>query len=52
MAARIRAAEPAILAANAKDMAGGRDKGLTGAMLDRLELPPHASRQWRRVSKR
>ncbi len=40
MAARIRAAEPAILAANAKDMAGGRDKGLTGAMLDRLELTP------------
>ena len=38
MAARIRAAEPAILAANAKDMDGGRDKGLTGAMLDRLEL--------------
>jgi len=38
MAARIRAAEPEILAANAKDMAGGRDKGLSGAMLDRLEL--------------
>lgn len=40
MAARIRSAEPAILAANAKDMAGGRDRGLTGAMLDRLELTP------------
>ncbi len=40
MAARIRAAEPAILAANAKDMDGGRGKGLTGAMLDRLELTP------------
>jgi glutamate-5-semialdehyde dehydrogenase len=40
MAARIRAAEPAILTANAKDMAGGRDKGLSGAMLDRLELTP------------
>ncbi len=40
MAARIRAAEPEILAANAKDMAGGRDKGLSGAMLDRLELTP------------
>jgi glutamate-5-semialdehyde dehydrogenase len=40
MAARIRAAETAILAANAKDMAGGRSKGLSGAMLDRLELTP------------
>jgi glutamate-5-semialdehyde dehydrogenase len=40
MAARIRAAEAAILDANAKDMAGGRDRGLTGAMLDRLELTP------------
>ncbi len=40
MAARIRAAEPAILAANAKDMEGGRAKGLSGAMLDRLELTP------------
>jgi glutamate-5-semialdehyde dehydrogenase len=40
MAARIRAAEPEILAANAKDMAGGRAKGLSGAMLDRLELTP------------
>ena len=40
MAARIRAAEPEILAANAKDMAGGRNKGLSGAMLDRLELTP------------
>ncbi|MCW1933271.1 glutamate-5-semialdehyde dehydrogenase [Pararhodobacter zhoushanensis] len=29
---------PAILAANAKDMAFGRDKGLSPAMLDRLEL--------------
>ena len=40
MAARIRAAEPAILSAIAKDMAVGRDKGLSGAMLDRLELTP------------
>lgn len=40
MAARLRAAESSILAANAMDMAGGRDKGLSGAMLDRLELTP------------
>jgi glutamate-5-semialdehyde dehydrogenase len=40
MAAQIRARAPAILEANAKDMAAGRDKGLTGAMLDRLELTP------------
>ena len=40
MAKRIRGATPAILAANAKDMAGGKAKGLTGAMLDRLELNP------------
>ncbi len=38
MAARIRAAAPEILAANARDMEAGRTKGLTGAMLDRLEL--------------
>jgi glutamate-5-semialdehyde dehydrogenase len=40
MAKRIREAGPAILAANAKDMAGGKAKGLAGAMLDRLELNP------------
>jgi glutamate-5-semialdehyde dehydrogenase len=40
MAKRIRETAPAILAANEKDMAGGRAKGLTGAMLDRLELNP------------
>jgi glutamate-5-semialdehyde dehydrogenase len=40
MAAQIRARAPAILEANAKDMAAGREKGLTGAMLDRLELTP------------
>ena len=40
MASRIRAAAPAILAANEKDMAGGTAKGLTGAMLDRLQLNP------------
>ncbi|NHK27654.1 glutamate-5-semialdehyde dehydrogenase [Parvularcula flava] len=32
--------EDAILEANAKDMAAAKDKGLTGAMLDRLELTP------------
>jgi glutamate-5-semialdehyde dehydrogenase len=40
MAARIRSSEPDILAANAKDMAAARAKGLSGAMLDRLELTP------------
>src|SRR3546814_10096605 len=33
-----RAAVPAIVAANGKDMARGRDKGLSDAMLDRLRL--------------
>ena len=37
-AAAMRDAAPAILAANAKDMAAGEAKGLTGAMLDRLKL--------------
>jgi glutamate-5-semialdehyde dehydrogenase len=40
MAKRIREAAPAILAANAKDMDAARTKGLSGAMLDRLELNP------------
>ncbi|MBI1360164.1 MAG: glutamate-5-semialdehyde dehydrogenase [Alphaproteobacteria bacterium] len=40
MATRIRAAQADILAANAKDMAAGRDKNLTPALLDRLELTP------------
>jgi glutamate-5-semialdehyde dehydrogenase len=40
MAKRIRESAPEILAANARDMAGGKAKGLTGAMLDRLELNP------------
>ncbi len=40
MARRIRGAQPAILAANEKDMAAGKAKGLSGAMLDRLELTP------------
>ena len=38
MAARLRQAEPAILAANVADMASGRAKALTPALLDRLEL--------------
>ncbi|WP_372024992.1 glutamate-5-semialdehyde dehydrogenase [Tistrella mobilis] len=37
-AAAIRNAVPAILAANAEDMAAGRARGLTGALLDRLAL--------------
>ena len=39
-AAALRAGQPALLEANAKDMAGGREKGLTAALLDRLELTP------------
>jgi glutamate-5-semialdehyde dehydrogenase len=38
MAAAIRAATPEILAANAKDLAAGKEKGLSSAMLDRLML--------------
>lgn len=38
MAAHIRAASADILTANAADMVFGRDKGLSDAMLDRLEL--------------
>jgi len=34
----LRAAEPEILAANARDIAQGEANGLTGAMLDRLRL--------------
>jgi len=40
MAAKIRAIAPEILAANAKDMEAARAKGISGAMLDRLELTP------------
>ena len=36
----IRRREPEILAANETDMAGARVKGLSAAMLDRLELTP------------
>lgn len=39
-AASLRANVDAILEANAKDMDAGRAKGLTAAMLDRLELNP------------
>lgn len=40
MAENIRESEAAILAANAKDMQNGQAKGLSDAMLDRLELTP------------
>lgn len=40
MAARIRAAAPALLDANRQDMAAANAKGISGAMLDRLELTP------------
>jgi glutamate-5-semialdehyde dehydrogenase len=39
-AAALRDASAVILAANAKDLADGEAKGLTGAMLDRLRLTP------------
>ncbi len=38
MARAIEDQKPALLAANQRDMAAGRDKGLDAAMLDRLEL--------------
>jgi glutamate-5-semialdehyde dehydrogenase len=38
MAAAVRNATPALLAANAKDLAAGTEKGLSAAMLDRLML--------------
>jgi len=38
MAGAVEAAGPTILDANARDMAAGRDKGLSAAMLDRLLL--------------
>ena len=38
MAAAIRRRAPELLAANAKDLQGGSDKGLSAAMLDRLML--------------
>ncbi len=37
-AERLRGAEDAILAANARDMAAGAERGLSAAMLDRLKL--------------
>ena len=40
MATRLRAAAPQILEANKLDMAAANAKGLSGSMLDRLELNP------------
>lgn len=40
MADALIAAESTILAANADDLAGGKEKGLTDAMMDRLALTP------------
>ncbi|KGM54846.1 gamma-glutamyl phosphate reductase [Lysobacter daejeonensis GH1-9] len=40
MAAQLESNRDAILAANADDLARGRDAGLSGAMLDRLMLDP------------
>ncbi|MEL7102348.1 MAG: glutamate-5-semialdehyde dehydrogenase, partial [Pseudomonadota bacterium] len=40
MADALVMAEPAILSANAEDLASGREKGLTDAMMDRLALTP------------
>ncbi len=39
-AVALRTAEPEILAANARDVAAGEARGLSGAMLDRLRLDP------------
>jgi gamma-glutamyl phosphate reductase len=39
-AAALRSAEADILEANARDIAAGEEKGLTGALLDRLRLDP------------
>jgi glutamate-5-semialdehyde dehydrogenase len=39
-AVRLRADEAAILTANARDMATGTERGLSGALLDRLKLDP------------
>lgn len=40
LARRLREAESELLAANAQDMAAGRENGLDAALLDRLELTP------------
>jgi glutamate-5-semialdehyde dehydrogenase len=40
MAASIRRAEPAILAANAEDLNGAKAAGISGAFMDRLTLNP------------
>lgn len=40
MAAELEAERPSILEQNAIDLAAGKEKGLSGALLDRLELTP------------
>lgn len=40
IARRLRVSHDLLRAENEKDLAAGRDKGLSGAMLDRLELTP------------
>ena len=51
MAICIRAHERAILAANAEDLADARDKGQSGAFIDRLVLNPSASKPLPRPSR-
>ena len=51
MARAIRANAPAILAANAEDVAEVRAGGATSAFIDRLTLTPRASTRWRMVSR-
>lgn len=45
IAKALRAAEPELLAANAKDVANARDRGLDAAMIDRLILTPSGIEQ-------
>jgi glutamate-5-semialdehyde dehydrogenase len=40
LSARLKAAEPALLAANARDVEAGREGGMTEALIDRLSLSP------------
>jgi glutamate-5-semialdehyde dehydrogenase len=47
----LRDAQPAILAANARDIAAGEANGLTGAMLDRLRLDSGAACRHRRCGR-
>ena len=44
MAAALEAGQERILAANARDVAQGEEKGLSAAMLDRLRLTPERIR--------